>query len=255
MSRDTVDATALRLIMAQSCEMTPEALDRLLPTATWERGKSYLNEYLRGRPVAYLLGDVSFLGRRFRSDERALAIRTYSETLVQRALEDYRGHRVRAIEVGCGAAPALCTLAAELDGDFFGTDVDPLALELAAENADRYVLPVSLVCGDLFAGIPGPFDFVYSSLPWEDPGTELPESKWEPNTALYDPEGGHTLIHRFLDQVVDLLVPGGRLYLELPDDEALRDRVGGEDIYGVDGDAFGRAATRESVIAGTARAR
>ncbi|GHE85074.1 hypothetical protein GCM10018782_65620 [Streptomyces griseoaurantiacus] len=208
------------------------------------RAAAMLTDYVAGVPLGYVLGEVHYLGRPFRSDRRALAVRRYNEPLVRRILTDFAGQEVRAVEIGCGAGAAVCTMALELAGEFVGTDVDPEALELAAENARRHGAPVRLVTSDLFDALDGRFDVIYANLPRQDPRAPVPEGRWEPSVALYDQSAQPLgLLRRFFTEVPDRLTDRGRLYLEIPLDPRLAALLPGEPILDDDGDDFGRVMT------------
>ncbi|MER6989046.1 class I SAM-dependent methyltransferase [Saccharopolyspora hirsuta] len=240
-----IDESRLRDVIAVAAGVSPDAVDGWPAAEGWvRRAAAMLTDYQSGIPLGYVLGEVNYLGRAFRSDSRALAVRRYSEPLVERILRDFAGRPVRAVDIGCGAGAAICTLAKELTGEFIGTDVDPRALELAGENAERHGARVDLVISDLFDGLDGRFDVIYANLPRQDPRTPVPEGDWEPSVALYDrtaqPLG---LYRRFFAEVGDRLTETGRLYLEIPLDPRLAELLPGERVVDGDGDDFARVMT------------
>ncbi|SHG39107.1 methyltransferase domain-containing protein [Streptoalloteichus hindustanus] len=240
-----IDESRLRDLLAAAAGVAPAELDGWPGRAGWlDRAAAMLTDYVAGVPLGYVLGEIHYLGRAFRSDRRALAVRRYSEPLVRRIVDDFAGEPVRAVEIGCGAAAAICTLAKELTGEFVGTDVVPEALELAEENATRHRAPVRFVVSDLFDALDGRFDVIYANLPRHHPSTPMPEARWEPSVALYDDSAEpFGLLRRFFAEVPDRLTERGRLYLEIPLDPAIADLLPGEPVVDGDGDDFARVIT------------
>ncbi|MFD9477528.1 MULTISPECIES: methyltransferase domain-containing protein [Streptomyces] len=218
------------------------------PDGWLDRAVELITGFYQGIPTAYLTGWVEYAGRAFKSDSRALAIRAYSVPMVLGAVEHFRDRTVRALEIGCGAGAAICTLAAELEGEFVGTDVDPQALTLARENAELHGVRAEFVVSDLFAGLTGTFDLIYANLPRQNPEEPVAEAEWEPGVALYDPTGRRNGIYqRFFTEVQGRLTDQGMLYLEGPDDPRLFAALPGEPVTDADGDVSGKIFTAEQV--------
>lgn len=198
-----------------------------------------------GAPLGYVTQSVTFFGRRMRCDDRALLIRPYTEVIVERVLEHWRGRTPRVVELGCGAGAMIVTLALELGGgSFLGTEIDPRALVLAGENAATFGAAVELQVADVFDGLSGRFDVIVANLPYEDPARPVAEAAFEPGVALYDMTGEWLGINRrLLAETKDRLTDRGLLYVELPDDPELRELFAGTPIVLDDGEIIGRVMT------------
>ena len=254
-----LDATGVGQLVEHATGLEPARATAALEAAgahsDWiARLAADLRRLHEGAPLGYVTDNVTFFGRRMRCDDRALLIRPYTEAIVERVLEEWHGRDPRVVELGCGAAAMIVTLALDLGGgSFVGTEIDERALELAAENAQAFGAPVELRLADVFDGLTGRFDVIVANLPYEDPARPVPEAAFEPGVALYDMTGEWLGINRrLLAEVPDWLSARGRLYVELPDDPDLRASFAGEPIRLADGEVIGRVMTSAQAAA-TAR--
>lgn len=185
-----------------------------------------------GRPLQYVLGKWDFYGRTFRVDERALIPRPETELLVEAVLREIRpGDRILDLGTGTGIIPLTLALEAKALGIplglVLGTDISRDALDLAGEN--RALLypeegPVEWAQGDLFeaVGRREPFDWIISNPPYVDPdlrGQLQRELDYEPGLALYAPDHGRAIYREIVSQAGQYLKDGGRLALEIGDEQ------------------------------------
>jgi release factor glutamine methyltransferase len=213
--------------------------DQRVPAPVERRFEELLARRLRGEPVAYLVGEREFWGRRFRVDTRVLIPRPETEHLIEIALGLALPPHPRILDVGTGSGCLAVTLALELSGArLAAVDVSPAALAVAAANARRHGAGVAFSAGDLTSALRlERFDLVISNPPYIDPRDEgelSPEiTRFEPALALYA-EGGAAVFARLLDtasklrEAAFLLCEIGRG--QLPSIEALAERSGFEVI-------------------------
>jgi release factor glutamine methyltransferase len=185
-----------------------------------------------GEPLQYLLGSWDFFGRAFRTDQRALIPRPETEILVEIALKAIRAQpdsRKRLLDVGTGSGVLAITFALECpDLRVVGSDVSPLALNLARENAERQRMDqrIEWIESDLLDSVPGSFDFLVANLPYV-PTEELPklarEVQYDPRLALDGGTDGLAVIRRLVQDAPRVLTQGAFLILEVGFDQA--DRV------------------------------
>jgi len=252
---------AFAAILAWSIKHAPrrvaEAVDATDGATDWLRRTAHaLSNYVAGAPLGYVMGEARYLGRMFRCDLRALAIRPYNELIVRKIITDWAGRRPSVLEVGCGAGASIISLALELAGEFTGTDIDSAALELARENATALGASLQLFQSDLFAAVNGEFDVIVANLPREDPERVLPEAAWEPDHALYDRTGVRLgLIRQFLAEAPRRLKPNGFIYLEVPTDPEQQAYFVGEELALPNGEVVGRKMTARQAIKSAARIR
>jgi release factor glutamine methyltransferase len=184
-----------------------------------------------GEPLQYLLGSWDFFGRAFRTDPRALIPRPETEVLVEIVLKVIRAKpssRTCLLDVGTGSGVLAITFALECPNlQIVGSDVSPLALNLARENAERQGLNgrIEWVESDLLSSVAGSFDFLVANLPYI-PTAELPklapEVKRDPQLALDGGPDGLAVIRRLLQEAPKVLRDGAFVILEVGFDQAGR---------------------------------
>jgi release factor glutamine methyltransferase len=158
-----------------------------------------------GEPVAYLLGEREFFGRRFEVDRRVLIPRPETEHLVEAALALPLPPAPRLLDVGTGSGCIAVTLALELPAArVVASDVSPAALAVARANAAQLAPErVHLAATDLDAALSfGPFDLVISNPPYigrDEAASLSPEVvAFEPAGALFSPGERDTILRRLL---------------------------------------------------------
>ena len=198
--------------------------DRPLSPQELDTYRELVARRARHEPVAYILGEWGFRRLTLAVDRRALIPRPETEIVVERALAHIDGlEQPRVLDVGTGTGAIALAIADEHPGArVTAIDVSPDALDLARENARRTGLPVELLQHDLLDGLPGgPYELVVSNPPYVEPadlGTLMPDVRdYEPHVALVD-SGATEATAR---AAVDVLVPDGRLVLEVGYGQAL----------------------------------
>ncbi|WP_297509167.1 HemK2/MTQ2 family protein methyltransferase [Thermococcus sp.] len=114
----------------------------------------------------------------------------------------------RALDIGTGTG--LIALLMARKADFaLGVDINPIAVELARENARlNGINNVEFRLSDLFENVEGKFDVVTFNAPY------LPGEPEEPiDLALLGGETGREVIDRFIEEVGEHISSGGRVYL------------------------------------------
>ena len=198
--------------------------DRPLSPQELDTYRELVARRARHEPVAYILGEWGFRRLTLAVDRRALIPRPETEIVVERALAHIDGlEQPRVLDVGTGTGAIALAIADEHPGArVTAIDVSPDALDLARENARRTGLPVELLQHNLLDGLPGgPYELVVSNPPYVEPtdlGTLMPDVRdYEPHVALVD-SGATEATAR---AAVDVLVPDGRLVLEVGYGQAL----------------------------------
>jgi release factor glutamine methyltransferase len=181
----------------------------------------------RREPLAYLLGEWEFYGRKFAVTPAVLIPRPETELLVEAVLA-WAGARqpISAIDVGVGSGAIAVTLALENPRlQVLATDLSAPALSIARRNADRYGVGerIQWARGDLLDSILAsshpPVNIVVANLPYiaEDEMARLmPEvGSYEPQLALRAADGGMELIARLIAQAPAILANDGLLACEI----------------------------------------
>ncbi|MFT4120692.1 peptide chain release factor N(5)-glutamine methyltransferase [Bradyrhizobium sp.] len=213
-------ATGLDLtgMIAQAARpLTSEELARL---------EDYAQRRLTYEPVARILGTREFWGLPFRLSEATLVPRPDTETVVELALEIFRGltisgRRPRIADIGVGSGAILLALLHEIPEAFgIGTDVSPTALETARDNAAALGLAdrTAFVACSYAAALHGPFDLIVSNPPYipsgEIPKLSIDVRDHDPHLALDGGNDGYDAYRALIPQAAERLAPAGALIVE-----------------------------------------
>lgn len=194
-----------------------------------------------GEPVAYILGEREFFGRRFRVSPDVLIPRPDTELLVEAALRHLPGADPRRVlDLGTGSGCLAVTLALERPAwEVTALDRSPAAVEIARGNAADLGARVAFIVSDWFAEVPGQrFNLIVANPPYVAAGDSRSAHAglaWEPAGALFAGNDGLDDIRRIAVEAPVHLESGGWLLLEHGWDQAnavrdlLRD-AGFEDI-------------------------
>ncbi len=211
------------------------APDTLLGDAERERVAELATRRRRDRvPLAYLLGEAWFAGRRYHVDERVLVPRSpLAELILERFVPWVRAQQARRLlDLGTGSGCIACALAhafpqARVDA----VDVCADALAVARRNAEAHGLAgrVELLEGDLFAPVAGRrYDLIVSNPPYVDADAmaALPaEYRSEPAIGLAAGEDGLASVRTILHHAGAYLVPDGVLVVEVGDSQQALERA------------------------------
>lgn len=208
--------------------------ERSLPAEVLQRFAAWVERRAAGVPVAYLVREREFYGRRIRVTPSVLIPRPETETLVEvaiaLALSLPPGHAPRILDLGTGSGCIAITLALELpQAEVFAVDASCEALALALENSARLKASVSFMESDWFSRLgPGEtFDLIVSNPPYlaqDDPHLEEGDLRFEPRPALVAGETGLEAIAAIVSEAPRHLAEGGWLLLEHGWDQAQRVR-------------------------------
>ena len=128
--------------------------------------------------------------------------RASTEALVDAALARIGGRPVRVADVGTGAGVIGVTIAvAAPRAEVYATDINPHAVALARENAERHGVAdrVHVFEGDLLEPVPSAVDLVVANLPYLPEDARRPEYDDEPEEAVYAPGDGLGPLERLVD--------------------------------------------------------
>lgn len=167
-------------------------------------------------PLAYARGAADFYGRDFAVTPAVLIPRPETEQLIDLVLslagKPYLpgvkpGERVLPanpviLDVGTGSGCIAVTLALELpEAEVLASDISPAAIEVAQKNAAKYDAPISFVISHLMEKVNSKPDLVVANLPYVDEHWDWLDRErlsYEPDTALYAPDGGLALIKELI---------------------------------------------------------
>jgi release factor glutamine methyltransferase len=174
-------------------------------------------------PFAYIVGRREFWSLDFEVTPDVLIPRPDSETLVDAALKTFAGAPPRRIvDLGTGSGCLLLALLSEWpEAQGLAVDISPEALGVARRNAARLGLSarVDFACCGFEAVPPGPYDLAVSNPPYiptgDIAGLEPDVARFEPALALDGGPDGLKAYRVLAGTLKELLVPGGRTFLEV----------------------------------------
>lgn len=182
-----------------------------------------LERRLAHEPVAYIIGEVEFYGRRFAVTPDVLIPRGDSETVVATALEASPAPR-RVLDCGTGSGCLLLTVLAERpDATGLGIDRSPAALAIARDNAIALDLAVRADLSERdwtqpgWADGLGTFDLILANPPYVEDDAELDASvrEHEPPGALFAGPDGLDAYRTLVPQLPALLTAEGVAVVEI----------------------------------------
>lgn len=173
-------------------------------------------------PVAYITGRREFMGLEFQVSPAVLIPRPDTEILVEAAIERLAtvGDGL-ILDVGTGSGAVLIGVLSRLPHcRGLGTDLSPLALEVAEGNAGRLLATgrASFCLTDLFPLDSDRFDAILANPPYitrAEMEQLAPEVRQEPEMALCGGEDGLEFYRRLIEGGRTRLKPDGFMALEV----------------------------------------
>jgi release factor glutamine methyltransferase len=225
-----------------------------------ERYRALVDRRARRVPLQHLLGFEEFYGVRLAVNSDVLIPRPETEGLVEWAIEILRDRPASIVaDIGTGSGSIACALARSLPAlRVLAVERSLPALAVAALNVRVLGLSrrVGLLAGDFLAPLgPSRIDLVVANPPYIPTAVlaSLPPevSGFEPREALDGGPDGMAAMRRIIASASSALRAGGRLMLEIGEDQAgpLASLLAAEGFTGIE--ARRDLAGRERYIAGT----
>lgn len=194
--------------------------DSVLEPALLADFEQALARRLQGEPVAYITGARGFWSLDLQVGPATLIPRPDTELLVEWALELLpRNAAARVLDLGTGSGAIALAVKKERPGcEVVAVDASVAALAMAAANAERLQLDISLRQSDWFAALDGrQFDLILGNPPYiaaDDPHLAQGDLRFEPRSALVAADAGLSDLSRIINAAPEYLAPGGWLLLE-----------------------------------------
>jgi release factor glutamine methyltransferase len=210
--------------------------DRPLSEEEITRYRELLKRRGEHEPVAYITGEKEFMSLPFFVNRSVLIPRPDTEVLVEQSIKRIRewidahsGAMPCVFELGTGSgAISICLLLRFPELRILAGDISREALETARRNAERHGVEsrLTLMEGDLFCGLEGPFDFIISNPPYiaeKDKNALSPDIiLHEPHKALFaGPEGLDVLI-RIIREGKKIISHPGWILVEIGKDQYIK---------------------------------
>jgi release factor glutamine methyltransferase len=182
---------------------------------------------IAGEPVNRIFGEAEFHGLSFEVTPDVLDPRQDTETLVNIALERFKGRPPkRVLDLGTGSGAIIVTLMHYWqEAEAVAVDISPAALAVAKRNAWRNnVAPrIEFVNGNWFDSVAGRFDLIVSNPPYI-PNRDIANLQKEvrghdPILALDGGEDGMFSIRHIITAIGKYLSPGGICLMEIGFDQ------------------------------------
>lgn len=216
-------------LVGSALGLDPEALDQALERRPTPEERARIEALVAGRiatrtPLAYLLKEAWFAGRRYYVDERVIVPRSHLAEFIGERFQPWiaadRVRRVLDLCTGSGCI-AIAVAYAFPEARVDAVDIVPDALAVAAINVERHGMAgrVELIRSDLYAALAGRrYDVIVANPPyvpaWEMRGLPA-EYGHEPRIALESGESGLDTVLRLLAGAAEHLEPGGILVAEV----------------------------------------
>ena len=182
-------------------------------------------------PLQHITGEQEFMGYTFCVNEHVLIPRQDTETLVEETIKVMRP-KMRILDMCTGSGCILLSILKMCKEKYYmtdlqgtGVDVSEEALKVAAENARRLEVPVTLVQSDLFEQLSEEkYDVIVSNPPYIETAVidTLQEEVrlHDPYIALDGKEDGLYFYRRIISEAGKYLKPKGILLFEIGCDQA-----------------------------------
>jgi len=183
-------------------------------------------ERTSGKPLAYILGEAWFYGRRFMVSPDVLIPRPATEALIEKSLEVIdskfleKDRPLVVADIGTGSGCIAIALAlARPQLLIYATDKSGIAISVAEKNIIQYNLGgrIKLLRGQLCSPLLEKINLLVANLPYLPAADYLKveaEVTRESAQALYGGEDGLDLIKELIRTCPAKLAPGGAIMLE-----------------------------------------
>jgi len=200
-------------------------LDLFAPDSASLLAEEYLEEYLAGKPLAYILGEWSFYGLPMKVTEDVLIPRDDTTAVTDLALEVLIGmDKPRILDLCTGSGCIGIAVAKRVPTAWVTlADISDSALKVAKENAARNDVSrrMNFVHADALQPPPGflsGFDLIISNPPYitgeEMRQLDVSVREYEPHLALFGGEDGLDFYRAICRNYRDALKPNGYLCFE-----------------------------------------
>lgn len=172
-------------------------------------------------PLAYIIGNIEFLGAKIDLSQRTLIPRPETEYLTGKVLQDISPEeKLEVLDLFTGSGCiGIATMRQRKDCFISFVDKNPKAIKQVEINLKLNDIKKNfeIIKSDLFSKLKNrTFDIIFANPPYVDPtDPKLPkELEYEPKDALFAENNGLAIIEKFLDEAPSHLNEEGTIYME-----------------------------------------
>lgn len=177
------------------------------------------NRVESGAPLQYLLGKAPFYGMELKVNENVLIPRFDTEILVERAIKEIGDKNLKVLDVCTGSGAIAIAIKKNTNAEVSASDISPLALEVAKENAVNQSAEITFIESDLFEKINEKYDLIVINPPYiptlDIEGLDGEVKDYEPRLALDGGADGMDIYRKIASSYDNHLNDGGMLIMEI----------------------------------------
>jgi len=177
------------------------------------------SEYIKGTPLAYILGKEIFFGFEFKIDKRVLIPRKETELIVEEAINIINKKDLnRILDLCCGCGNIAISIKKKIQKDMFvvASDISFKSLQVFEVNNKFHKQNIKVVnAGLLEAFKNNTFDLIVSNPPYVETKELKGSLNYEPEIALNAGHDGLYFIKDILKKAHFYLRPEGYLIMEI----------------------------------------
>ncbi len=182
---------------------------------------------MRKEPIAYIMKEKEFWGKKFEVDKNTLIPRPETELLIEKLIKIYKYKKISILDIGTGSGCILVSLLIELPNSIgVGIDISRKAIEIARKNALLYGVDkrIKFLTKSIIKLHNCKFDLLVSNPPYIDKkkirNLDDGIKKFEPLVALNGGNDGLDVIKKVIYKAREILKINGRLALEIGNDQS-----------------------------------
>ncbi len=212
-----------RLLLEYICHTNRNDLlahgDREVGEEEQKQYEACIRRRMTGEPLQYITGEQDFMGLTFKTHESTLIPRQDTECLVEEVMMHlHDGMRILDMCSGSGCI-LLSLLKYSNDCIGVGAELQPEAVMLARENAEKLGLKADFIESDLFSQIEGKYDIIVSNPPYIESAViatlDREVREHEPLSALDGGADGLMFYRKITEEAKRYLSRGGKLFYEI----------------------------------------
>ena len=169
--------------------------------------KDLIDKINAGYPLQYIVGDVNFYGYPFKVSEDVLIPRFETEQLIEQVLKK-RINFNNVIDLCSGSGVIGITIALETNAKVDMVELSNDAIEIAKDNVKIHKIEdkINIINADIFNyEIEDKYDLIISNPPYLTHQDDIsPNTRFEPEMALYSDVDPIRFYKRIIDQVANL---------------------------------------------------